>query len=73
MSSYWSIVARNVLSVARNPLRSVSSTKEIVYDLLYVGIVLMFTLDSPPTYREQLLNRSLIRTFVEILVLKSIV
>jgi hypothetical protein len=33
-------------------LRSVSSTKEIVYDLLYVGIVLMFTLDSPPTYRE---------------------
>jgi hypothetical protein len=40
-----------VLSVARNPLRSVSSTKEIVYDLLYVGIVLMFTLDSPPTYR----------------------
>jgi hypothetical protein len=39
------------LSVARNPLRSVGSTKEIVYDLLYVGIVLMFTLDSPPTYR----------------------
>jgi hypothetical protein len=34
VSSYWSIVARNVLSVARNPLRSVSSTKEIVYDLL---------------------------------------